>query len=202
MHLDHDLTTFVALFAIMNPFGAIPLFLALTPPDAAVRRKVAIQTGIATLVTLVVAYFVGDLILALFRIDMDAFRIAGALIIAAAGWAMVFGRAATAYGDDNRSPAVIPLAIPKLAGPGAMAVVIALGEKDQGGVVIEDVIIILILSVLTVAMLLFATPIERLLRENGMNIMTRIFGLLLLAIAIGSILVSLADYFPAWVKAG
>lgn len=186
----------------MNPFGAIPLFLALTPPDAAVRRKVAIQTGIATLVTLVVAYFVGDLILALFRIDMDAFRIAGALIIAAAGWAMVFGRAATAYGDDNRSPAVIPLAIPKLAGPGAMAVVIALGEKDQGGVVIEDVIIILILSVLTVAMLLFATPIERLLRENGMNIMTRIFGLLLLAIAIGSILVSLADYFPAWVKAG
>lgn len=202
MHLDHDLTTLVALFAIMNPFGAIPLFLALTPPDAAVRRKIAIQTGIATLVTLVVAYFLGDLILALFRINMDAFRIAGALIIAAAGWAMVFGRAATAYGDDNRSPAVIPLAIPKLAGPGAMAVVIALGEKDQGSEIIEDVLIIAILTLLTVAMLLFATPIERLLRANGMNIMTRIFGLLLLAIAIGSMLNSLADYFPAWVNAG
>ena len=202
MHLDHDLTTFVALFAIMNPFGAIPLFLALTPPEAAVRRRIAVQTGIATLVTLVVAYFLGDLILALFRINMDAFRIAGALIIAAAGWAMVFGRAATAYGDDNRSPAVIPLAIPKLAGPGAMAVVIALGQKDQGSEILEDVLIIALLTVLTVAMLMFATPIERLLRENGMNIMTRIFGLLLLAIAIGSMMTSLADYFPAWVNGG
>lgn len=200
MHLNHDLTTLVALFAIMNPLGAIPLFLAITPPDPVIRRKIAIQTGVATLATLLVAYFVGDLILALFRIDMDAFRIAGALIIAAAGWAMVFGRAATAYGSDNRSPAVIPLAIPKLAGPGAMAVVIALGETDQGAVVLEDVVIIAILTVITVVLLLFANPIERGLRENGMNVMTRVFGLLLLAIAIGSILTSLADFFPAWTQ--
>lgn len=196
MHLNHDLTTLVALFAIMNPIGAIPLFLAITPNDPVVRRKIAIQAGLATVITLLVAYFIGDLILALFRIEMDAFRIAGALVIAAAGWAMVFGRAARAYGDDNRSPAVIPLAIPKLAGPGAMAVVIALGDTDTGVVIVEDVVIILILGVITMLLLLFAGPVERLLRENGMNIMTRVFGLLLLAIAIGSILVSIADYFP------
>lgn len=198
MHVNHDLTTLVALFAIMNPLGAIPLFLAIVPPDPAVRRKVAIQTGIATLITLVVAYFVGDLILELFRIEMDAFRIAGALIIAAAGWSMVFGRAATAYGSDNRSPAVIPLAIPKLAGPGAMAVVIALGEADMSTEWVEDVLIIAVLSALTVVLLLFASPIERGLRESGMNVLTRVFGLLLLAIAIGSILTSLADFFPGW----
>lgn len=196
MHLNHDLTTLVALFAIMNPIGAIPLFLAITPNDPVVRRKIAIQAGLATVITLLVAYFIGDLILALFRIEMDAFRIAGALVIAAAGWAMVFGRAARAYGDDNRSPAVIPLAIPKLAGPGAMAVVIALGDTDTGVVIVEDVVIILILGVITMLLLLFAGPVERMLRENGMNIMTRVFGLLLLAIAIGSILVSIADYFP------
>lgn len=196
MHLNHDLTTLVALFAIMNPLGAIPLFLAITPPDAAVRRKVAIQASIATFVTLVVAYFAGELILELFRIDMDAFRIAGALIIAAAGWSMVFGRAAKAYGDDIRSPAVIPLAIPKLAGPGAMAVVIALGDQDRGSVMLEDVIILAVITAITLVLLLFANPIERGLGQNGMDVMTRVFGLLLLAIAISSILTSLADYFP------
>ena len=198
MHLNHDRTTLVALFAIMNPIGAIPRFLAITPNDPMVRRKIAIQAGLATVITLLVAYFIGDLILALFRIEMDAFRIAGALVIAAAGWAMVFGRAARAYGDDNRSPAVIPLAIPKLAGPGAMAVVIALGDTDTGVVIVEGIVIILIFGVITMLLLLFAGPFERLLRENGMNIMTRVFGLLLLAIAIaiGSILVSIADYFP------
>lgn len=198
MHLDHDLTTAVALFAIVNPIGAIPLFLALTPNDIAQRRRVALGAGLATFITLLVAYVAGEAVLSLFRIDMDAFRIAGALIIAAAGWAMVFGRAATAYGTDNRMPSVIPLAIPKLAGPGAMAVVIAMGETDGGELVVEDLVIIALLSIVATLLMLGASPIERILGENGMQVLTRVFGLLLLAIAISSILISLADYFPGW----
>lgn len=180
----------------MNPIGAIPLFLAITPSDAHLRRKIAIQTGLVTVVTLLVGYFVGDAILALFRIELDAFRIAGALIIGAAAWAMVFGRGSTAYGEENRSPAVIPLAIPKLAGPGAIAVVIALGDTDSGLITLEDVAIIIILGAICTLLLLFARPIERLLGDSGLNIMTRVFGILLLAIAIGSIMTSIANYFP------
>lgn len=77
-----------------------------------------------------------------------------------------------------------------------MAVVIALGESDPTEFILEDIAIILIVSVLSVIILLFANPIGRFLREEGIDVITRIFGLLLLAIAIGSILVSLANFFP------
>jgi multiple antibiotic resistance protein len=196
VHWEHDIQVFLALFAVMAPLGAIPLFLALTPDDPSVRRKTALKAGLITFAILLTAFFVGDLILAAFEIEMDAFRMAGGLIIASIGWKMVFGSAKTAAGADNRNPALIPLSIPWLAGPGAMAVVIALGESDPTEFILEDIAIILIVSVLSVIILLFANPIGRFLREEGIDVITRIFGLLLLAIAIGSILVSLANFFP------
>ncbi len=196
MHWEHDIQVFLALFAVMAPLGAIPLFLALTPSDPAVRRKTALKAGLNTLIILLTAFFVGDLILKAFEIEMDAFRLAGGLIIASIGWKMVFGSASTAAGSENRNPALIPLSIPWLAGPGAMAVVIALGESDPAEFILEDIAIIVILTLLSTIILLFANPIGRVLREEGIDVITRVFGLLLLAIAIGSILVSIANYFP------
>lgn len=196
MHWEHDIQVFLALFAVMAPLGAIPLFLALTPPDPAVRRKTALKAGLITFIILVTSFFVGDLILKAFEIEMDAFRLAGGLIIASIGWKMVFGSAATAAGSDNRDPALIPLSIPWLAGPGAMAVVIALGEEDPTEFILEDIAIIFTLTVISVILLLFANPIERFLRQQGIDVITRVFGLLLLAIAVGSILTSLANFFP------
>ena len=196
MHWEHDIQVFLALFAVMAPLGAIPLFLALTPDDPAVRRKTALKAGLITFAILLTAFFVGDLILAAFEIEMNAFRIAGGLIIASISWKMVFGSAATAAGVDNHNPALIPLSMPWLAGPGALAVVIALGESDPTEFILEDIAIILIVSVLSVIILLFAHPIGGFLRKEGIDVITRIFGLLLLAIAIGSILVSLSNSFP------
>ncbi|MDD2893228.1 MAG: MarC family protein [Halothiobacillaceae bacterium] len=199
MNLEHDLTIAIALLAIMNPLSAVPLFLALTSnDDAASRRAIALQSGLATLLTLIVAYFIGDLILQVFSIHMDGFRIAGSLIIAASAWAMVFGRASKSYGDSEGNPAVIPLAIPKTAGPGTIALVVSMGKVDGIGARVEDTVIILLACLIFTAVLLTAERIQKVLGDIGMGILTRILGLLLLAAAVSSILNAAADFFPAW----
>lgn len=197
LHRHHLLTTAIALFALMNPITAIPIFLALTPGHGRhERRVIALQVGAVSAGTLLVAYFAGDAILGLFRIEMDAFRIAGALVIGYAAWGMVMGATGKLYEPTGTSPAVIPLSIPKTAGPGTIAAVVALGDTDIGVERLGDLLTIGVLGLVTVGLLLAAEPIERRVGEQGLMIVSRIFGLLLLAIAASSIMTSLRDFFP------
>lgn len=197
MKLSSDVTTLVALFAIVSPITSIPVFLSLTSGiSQGKRRVIALQTALVSGLTLFIAYFVGDVILRLLSIQMDAFRIAGALIIGAIGWSMVMGRKTSVLQASPVGAAIVPLAIPMMAGPGAIATVIAIGNSDVGIVRIADVIIILVLSILTGILLLAAEPIERILGEQGLMVLTRIFGLLLLAIAVSTVMSAIASAFP------
>jgi multiple antibiotic resistance protein len=182
MKISSDVTTLVALFAVVSPITSIPVFLNLTSATKERRRVIALQTALVSGLTLFVAYFVGDIILKLLSIQMDAFRIAGALIIGAIGWSMVMGKKGSAIEASPGGASVVPLAIPMMAGPGAIATVIAIGNSDRGIVRIADVIIILVLSLMTFLLLLLAEPIERVLGDQGLMVLTRIFGLLLLAL--------------------
>lgn len=197
MKLSSDVTTLIALFAIVSPITSIPVFLSLTSGISKEKRRIiALQTALVSGLTLFIAYFVGDVILQVLSIQMDAFRIAGALIIGAIGWSMVMGRKSTILEASPMGAAVVPLAIPMMAGPGAIATVIAIGNSDVGIVRIADVIIILVLSILTGILLLAAEPIERILGEQGLMVVTRIFGLLLLAIAVSTVMSATASAFP------
>lgn len=197
MKLSSDVTTLVALFAIVSPITSIPVFLNLTSGITKEKRRiVALQTALVSGLTLFIAYFVGDVILKLLSIQMDAFRIAGALIIGAIGWSMVMGKKSSILEASASGAAVVPLAIPMMAGPGAIATVISIGNTDVGMVRVADVIIILILSILTGLLLLAAEPIERILGEQGLMVLTRIFGLLLLAIAVSTVLSAVISVFP------
>lgn len=197
MKLSSDVTTLIALFAIVSPITSIPVFLSLTGGDTKERRRIiALQTALVSGLTLFIAYFVGDVILKLLSIQMDAFRIAGALIIGAIAWSMVMGKKASIFEASPTGAAVVPLAIPMMAGPGAIATVISIGNSDRGIVRIADVIIILVLSILTFVLLLAAEPIERILGEQGLMVLTRIFGLLLLAIAVSTVMSALQSAFP------
>jgi multiple antibiotic resistance protein len=193
------LTTIVALFAIMGVLTLPPVFLAVTNGmDSAQRRKVALQTGLAVAVTMIVSYFVGSWILALFKINIEAFRVAGALVVASMAWGMITGRASSLLDSNGRSPAVIPLAIPKTAGPGAIALAISMGANPDGLKILGDVMAIIIVTVLALIVMFAAGPIERVLGDSGLNILNRVFGLILLAIAVTSIMTSLINFFPGW----
>ena len=197
MKLSGDVTTLVALFAIVSPITSIPVFLNLTAGTTREKRRViALQTALVAGLTLFVAYFVGDIILKLLSIQIDAFRIAGALVIGGIAWSMVMGKKSSAIDAAPTGAAVVPLAIPMMAGPGAIATVIAIGNSDVGVVRIADVIIIVILSALTFLLLLAAAPIERLLGEQGLMVLTRIFGLLLLSISVSTIISAVSNSFP------
>ena len=195
MKLSSDATTLVALFAIVSPITSIPVFLTLTSgASTKARRVIAMQTAAVSGATLLIAYFVGDVILRLLSIQIEAFRVAGALVIGAIGWSMVMGRKSTIFDAQSSGAMVVPLAIPLMAGPGAIATVIAIGNTDKGSVRIADLVIILILSALTGIILLAAAPIEKSLGAQGLMVLTRIFGLLLLSIAVSTVMSALTIY--------
>lgn len=195
--LSNDVTTLIALFAIVSPITSIPVFLNLTASLSNQRRRIiAVQTALVSGLTLFIAYFIGDIILRLLSIDMAAFRIAGALVIGAIAWSMVMGQQHSVLSAKSGSAMIVPLAIPMMAGPGAIATVIAIGNSGSGIVRVVDVVIILTLSLLTGILLLAAEPIEKLLGEQGLVVLTRIFGLLLLAIAVSTVMSAFKDYFP------
>lgn len=207
MKLNSDVTTLIALFAIVNPVTAIPVFVALAAGmTSRERRRLALRTSLVTGITLVVAYFLGDVILKSLSIQLDAFRIAGAAVIAAFGWKMAMGKAfdktSGEAGGATSGAAIVPLAIPLMAGPGAIATVIALGNSEVGVARWANLLIIIALTALTFLFLLAAAPIERLVGDTGLMVISRILGLLLLAIAASTVLVALGSSFPALTVAG
>lgn len=193
------LTTLVALFAIMGVLSLPPVFLSVTAAmSAAERRKTALQTALAVGIVMVVSYFIGDTILDIFKIDPEAFRVAGALVVASMAWGMISGKPSALLDSRGSSPAVIPLAIPKTAGPGAIALAISMGTGESGMSILDDLVAIVGVTAIALAFMLAAGPIERLLHASGLNILNRLFGLILLAIALTSILSSLRTFFPGW----
>ncbi len=197
MKFNSDVTTLIALFAIVSPITSLPVFLNLTSEMTKPQRRItALKTAAVAGLTLIIAYFLGDIILRSLSIDMNSFRIAGALVICAYGWAMVMGKKPREVKAAPAGAAVVPLAIPMMAGPGAIATVIALGNSAAGIVQISNLVIILALSVLTGILLLAAEPVEHLLGDQGLMVVTRIFGLLLLAIGISTVITGVTGAFP------
>ena len=197
MKLNSDVTTLIALFAIVNPITAIPVFLAIAKGmSVKERRRLALKTAAIAGLTLFIAYFLGDLILKSLSIQLDAFRIAGSMVIAAFGWKMVTGRGIESDSTPPAGAAIVPLAIPLMAGPGAIATVIALGNSDFGFARLANLFVIVGLTIMTFIFLLAAAPIERALGETGLMVVSRILGLLLLAIAVSTVISALTSTFP------
>lgn len=197
MKLNSDVTTLIALFAIVNPITAIPVFLSIAAGmSQKVRRRLALKTALISGATLFIAYFLGDVILKSLSIDLNAFRIAGSAVIAAFGWQMALGKSIEKPAGPSSGAAIVPLAIPLMAGPGAIATVIALGNSDAGFARTANLLIIVALTAMTFVFLLAAAPVERLLGETGLMVVSRILGLLLIAIAVSTIISALAAAFP------
>lgn len=198
-------TSAIALFTITNPIGTLPIFLSLTKDQTATQqRRSAVLVGLAVAVVLLVSLIAGNLILQGFGIDITAFKIAGNALVATIGWAMLVAKPGGPISvKAGESPVVVPLAIPVLAGPGAIALAITFAHSYTD--VIDYVLgsVICIVVGLLVAAVFYVGPwVARFLKQTGMSILTRIFGLLLLAIAVQSIMLALGDAFPGLFASG
>lgn len=197
---------FVGLMAIVNPFGAIPLFIGMTANESsAERRKTSNTVPIGVAIILLVALFVGEQILTLFGITIDSFRVGGGILVLLMAISMLHAKTSNivqtgAEADESMakdSVAIVPLAMPLLAGPGAISTVIIAAQKSNS--IAHYVALatgILILSALIWVILRMAPWIARHISATGINIFTRIMGLFLAAIAIEFISNGIKGLFP------
>ena len=193
----------IGVLAIVNPLGVIPIFLSLSGDRTLTEcRKIASKSAIAVAVILIVAVWGGDVLLGFFGIGIPAFRVGGGLLILLMAISMLHARQSHTRqtpdeadeADAKEDIAVVPLAIPMMAGPGAICLVI--GDATHGvNRLMLSVGILVIAFVVWITMRL-AAPIGEKLGMTGLNIATRIMGLLLAAIGIQMMALGLIKLFP------
>ena len=188
----------IALFTITNPIGSLPIFLGATSAQTpAVQRRMAWLVALAVFAVLTIALIIGTYILTAFGIDIIAFKIAGNLLVAVIGWAMLTAKQNPAQATDGQSPVVVPLAIPVIAGPGAIALVISQAHSYASvGDYALGILTVAVVAAIIGAVLAAGPTVAHILKPTGMSILMRVFGLLLLSIAVQSIISALGAAFP------
>ncbi|MBV1777001.1 YchE family NAAT transporter [Burkholderiaceae bacterium DAT-1] len=201
------LKTFISLLVLINPLGNIPMFISLTANQThKERRKTARIASIAVMMVIIVSGFLGDWIIRFFGISIPSFQVGGGILILLVSISMLNAQIGNARqtneekveAEHKANIAVVPLAIPMLAGPGAMSAVIIYAQRIQhwyeylyliAGATGIGILIWLALSL--------ADPISRAVGQTGINIATRIMGLLLSAISVEFMVNGLIQLIPA-----
>ena len=188
---------FVTLFVVIDPFAVVPMFVALTRNETtANKRHTAFKSTVIATILLLSFAFVGDKLLDALSISEPAFRIAGGFLLLLAAIEMVVARASgirTTTGDEDEEAAhrddisVFPLAIPLIAGPGALtSVVVLMRQAEVMDLKASLGVVLILMSVLliTYLSLLMSDRLMKLLGVTGTNVMTRVFGIILAALAV------------------
>ena len=208
---DFAVNFFVALFALLDPVGNVPIFAASTlGASGRERAQIAFLISLFVLGFLTFFYFTGLSLLAFFGISLPAFRIAGAAILFMLGVSMArddftaeFAKAADAKGKDSKAyvrrrfeQMIVPFAMPMLIGPGAISTVIIYASQARGlglpGAAV-GVGVITAVAAATLLSFLSAPLLSRLLGRIGMTIIVRVLGLILCAMAVQFLLAGIAD---------
>ena len=175
--LKHIVTASMVLFAVIDILGSVPIIISL-------RKKVGhIQSEKASIVaaSIMVAFlFVGERILNLIGIDVNSFAVAGAFVIFFLAIEMILG--ITLYKDDQpESASVVPIAFPLIAGAGTMTSILSLRAEYE----VQNIVVAIVVNIIFVYLVLKSSSrIERFLGKNGLNIIRKVFGVILLAIAV------------------
>jgi len=197
------LTSFVALFIIIDPIGLTPVFIAITQGmDYSLRRKVALRSVLVS--AFVISLFIvgGETVLGFIGISMPAFRIAGGILLFLTALDMLFQRRSKRRENQTEQelvddPSVFPLAIPLIIGPGAIATVILIAGAKPGLVGIASTGFITTLVLLTVFVFFSAASrTEKLLGKTGIDVLTRLLGMLLAALSVQFVIEGLFEFFP------
>ncbi|SIS92047.1 multiple antibiotic resistance protein [Roseivivax lentus] len=187
------IATFTTLFVVIDPVGTTPVFIALTRGmPAKMKRAIALRSCLIAAAILSLFAFAGEAVLSFIGITMPAFRIAGGLLLFLTALDMLFERrtkrrADQAHGaeEDMPDPSVFPMAIPLLAGPGAITSVILLTSEARDALALASVMGMLFGVLLIALLLLLASGwIERALGKIGITVITRLLGLLLAALSV------------------
>lgn len=204
--LEAASATFATMFVMIDPIGLTPMFAALTAGMGQGQRiKIALTGVLVAAILLAIFAVAGDVLLQTIGVSLPAFRIAGGIMLFLLSIEMLFQKRTERREketDDSLSdndPSVFPLATPLIAGPGALAAIILLNAEYSSSTQDQFGVFLATLAVLVICFLCFLTAelIERLLRPTGIKVLTRLFGMLLGALAIQFILDGIGAYWIA-----
>jgi multiple antibiotic resistance protein len=191
-YIQFGTIAFTSLLAILNPLSVVPIYVALTSSFDAARRAATVRRAVLTAFAVMVAFtLVGRYILRFFGITTHAFQIVGGIIFFAIGWEMLQARRSrlkTTEEEESESAskddvAIIPLGMPSLAGAGTITTVIALDSRATTfAQTISIYVAIFLVSIIAWAILSAAPFVLRRLGQTGMNVFTRVMGLLAMVV--------------------
>lgn len=194
--MDIFLYVFAALFSVINPLGTVPVFVGLTGNDSKKERnKTSLLTCINVLVILLISFFIGSYLLKFFGISLDALKIAGGMIIVTSGFSLLTGNFSKHKGmknkrvkkdlDSREKFSLTPLAIPMLAGPGTISLLITFNQEYRSSIAILTVMLaIMAVGSSTYIILRSSHLISRILGASGINAISRIVGFIVIAIGV------------------
>ncbi len=201
------LFAFASLFSIINPLGTVPVFVGLTSEESVKERNsTALLTTINIVVILIISFFAGTYMLGFFGISLNALRIAGGLIIATSGFALLKGEFSKHKGMKNKRVrkdlstrekfSLTPLAIPMLAGPGSISLLITFSQEYS---IAQDILIIVsaivLVGICTYFILRSSFLITKFLGASGINAISRIVGFIVIAIGVEYIIGAVLNIF-------
>lgn len=200
------LVSFIAaLFSMMNPVGNVGVFAGMTSGRAdAETRNIAWTCAFAIAVTLLVVTWGGPMLFKFFGVSVDSLRAAGGVIVLIIGLHMLFNKSEHKQSNSElkdaearESIAVVPLAIPMVAGPGTMATVMVAAQQHSAVLSkLEISAVIIVFAVLCGFLFSMATPISKRLGASGLGVVTRVMGLVLASIAMGMLAEGLKALLP------
>lgn len=205
MILSLFITSFISLFALINPLSALPVFISLTGDNTPKWRNEQIRkTCMYIIIICISSYFIGTHILNFFGISINSLKIAGGIIISRSGFLLLNAQHKRDISDEIREESLekedisfSPLAMPLLSGPGSMSLLINMSIENQGKVSSDLVTVAAIIAVVICIYIIFSVAPKILKRtgQAGLNSISKIMGFLVLAIGIEMTVGSLLNMF-------
>ncbi len=197
------LTTFIVFFAVIDPIGTVPVFIAVTKQyDIRTKRKIALLATLVSAGVLLFFMVAGELILTGMSIPLSAFQISGGIVLFLFALTMIFGESKPEeelrlLEDKHKDTAIFPLAVPSIASPGAMLAAVLMTENARFSIweQLQTAGVMLLVLVIVYILMLLAGGINRLIGSSGASVVSRVMGLILSAVAMTHILAGLKAYF-------
>jgi len=195
-------SVFIFFFAVIDPIGTVPVFIAVTRQlDEKAKRRVAIKATLVAGAVLTFFVLVGEIILTSMDIPLSAFQVAGGIVLFLFALTMIFGDSKPDSEiemiDGGGDLAVFPLAMPSIAGPGAILAAVLLTENASYSIGQQAQTLAMMLAVLLVVLVLMlaASRIYRFIGDAGASVVSRVMGLILASVATAGALAGIKDYF-------
>lgn len=196
------LATFIFFFAVIDPVGTIPVFIAVTTGfNEKEKRKIALKAILVSAGVLLMFIAIGELILNAINIPLSAFQIAGGIVLFIFAMTMIFGQGKPEEEkkmiNSISETAIFPLAMPSIASPGAMLAAVMLTENSQFSIweQLQTSIAMILVLLIVLLLMLGAAKIHKFIGDSGASIISRVMGLILASVAVAAVLEGISLFF-------